>query len=309
MRFSTFALFASAALAASASVPAFARTQAQMPAQTSAPTPGVPVGAAHYSIVQASDGKTVGTADCTVGSLATGYEIDSHGEIKLPKFSYTFTNSNRLDAQLNTVREQLGGAVNGAQVAFTLGSDSTGRQFLVNISATGKPATTNSFDRHQHTVLVPDLDPAAYIEMAHFALAQTPTAWVVIPKQEGLLIPADYEAQPDAHGTLQGQAVLVHHASVAISEQNSITVEIYYTNDGSLLEADLPEQNFFVIHDGFKLNNRPTYQPPRGSGAPPSQEPGQQQPYPPQQQTQPQPPPRYSVPQGTTTPRIQPQMF
>src|SRR5580700_10247361 len=141
MRFSTFALFASAALAASASVPAFARAQAQMPAQTSAPTPGVPVGAAHYSIVQASDGKTVGTADCTVGSLAAGYQIDSHGEIKLAKFSYTFTNSNRVDERLNVVRDQLTGTVNGTAVTFNLESDATGRQFNVNITAAGKNTT------------------------------------------------------------------------------------------------------------------------------------------------------------------------
>src|ERR1700735_5493658 len=149
MRFQHFPRFLPAALPASAPVSSFAQT------------PGVPVGQGHYTIVQANDGKTVGSADCTVGSLAAGYQIDSHGEIKLAKFSYTFTNSNRLDAQLNTAREQLGGNVNGAQVTFTLGSDSTGPQFLVNINAAGKPPTTNSFDRHQHTVLVPDLDPAA----------------------------------------------------------------------------------------------------------------------------------------------------
>jgi hypothetical protein len=135
---------------------------------------------------------------------------------------------------------------------------------------------------------------------------------VVIPKQEGLLVPADYRAQADAHGTLQGQAVLVHHTSVAVSEQNSITVELYYTNDGSLLEADLPEQNFYVIHDGFKLDSRPPYTPPRGVAPPAGQrpqanpQPGQQ----PAQQPAPQQgqPPQYSVPQGAA-PQIQPQSF
>jgi hypothetical protein len=104
----------------------------------------------------------------------------------------------------------------------------------------------------------------------------------------------------------------VHHTSVAVSEQNAITVELYYTNDGSLLEADLPEQNFNIIHDGFKLDTRPHYTPPRGS-APPQQQPGQS-PAPgaqPGQQPAPQPgqPPQYSVPQGTPQPQIQPQSF
>lgn len=276
-----------------------------------AQAPGVPVGQNHYTIVQAKDGKTVGSADCTVGSLASGYEISSRGDMKLGKFSYQFSNENRLDGQLNIVRDQLTGTVNGAAVTFGLESDSAGRLFNVNIQASGKN-TTNSFDRHQRSVLMPDLDPAAYIEMAHFALGNPPTAWVVIPKQNGLLVPANYEPKADAHGTLQGQAVLVHHTSVVVSSLNGITAEIYYTNDGSLMEADLPEQNFYVIHDGFRLDNRPQYQPPRGSSPPPdqgepqNQQPGQtaQQPQRPSQQ-----PPQYSVPQGSPQPQIQPQSF
>jgi hypothetical protein len=287
MRLQTFSLLASLVLAGSASVPALAQA------------PGVPVGQNHYTIVQASDGKTVGEADCTVGSLASGYQIDSRGGIKLAKFSYSFTNSNRLDGQLNIVRDQLTGTVNGSQVTFNLGSDPTGRSFKVDIAASSKN-TTNTFDRHQRAALLPDLDPAAYVEMAHFALGNPETAWIVIPKQEGLIVPALYTPQADAHGTLQGQAVLVHHTSVTVSAQNGITVELYYTNDGTLLEADLPEQNFYVIHDGFKLDDRPHYQPPRGSGAPPPGS-GQQQPQ--------QSPPQYSVPRGTPQPQIQPQSF
>lgn len=272
-----------------------------------AQTPGVPVGQNHYAIVQANDGKTVGSADCTVGSLPSGYQIDSHGDLKLSKFTYNFADLNRLDGQLNMVREQLTGAVNGAAVTFRMASDTAGRTFQVNIDASGK-STTNTFDRHQRTVLLPDLDPGAYVEMAHFALANPPTAWIIIPKQNGLLVPADYEPQPDAHGTLQGQAVLVHHTSVVVSAQNSITVEIYYTNDGSLLEADLPEQNFYVIHDGFKLDTRPQYQPPRGAAPPPETQPGTgsgQQPGTPQPQAQ--QPPRYSVTPGSPQPQIQPE--
>jgi hypothetical protein len=297
MRLKTLSLSASIVLGGIASLPALAQA------------PGVPVGQNHYVIVEASDGKTVGAADCTVGSLASGYQIDSQGGMKLSKFSYSFTNSNRLDGDLNIVRDQLSGTVNGAQVTFALGSDSTGRTFKIDIAASGKN-TTNTLDRHQRAVLLADLDPAAYIEMAHIALGQPQTAWIVIPKQEGLLVPALYTAQPDAHGTLQGQAVLVHHTSVTVSAQNGITVELYYTNDGTLLEADLPEQNFYVIHDGFKLDSRPHYAPPRGTGAPPPEE-GQQR-----QSAQPNPPaggqpnpPQYSVPQGSAQPQIQPQMF
>ncbi len=257
-----------------------------------AQAPALPVGQAHFSIVAASDGKNAGSADCTVTAVSGGYEISSHGDLKVPKFTYTFTNENRLDSQLNVVRDQLSGAVNGTQATFSMNSDPSGKQFQVSITASGKN-TTNTFDRHQHSALLPDLDPAAYVAMAHFALEQPPTTWIVIPKQNGLLVPAQYNAQPDVHGTFHGQPVDAHHTSVVVSDQNGFTVELYYTGEGALLEADLPEQGFYVIRDDFKLQNRPHYTPPRGEAPPPDQ--GQ----PPQGLPQP----------GTTQPQAQSQSY
>jgi hypothetical protein len=252
-----------------------------------AQAPALPAGQAQFSIVQANDGKTAGSAECTVNAAPGGYQIESHGDLKMPKFTYTFTNDNRVDSQLNIVRDQLSGTVNGAQVTFDLNSDPTGHQFQVSIVASGK-TTTNSFDRHQNTALLPDLDPAAYVAMAHFALAHPPTTWIVIPKQNGLLIPAEYQAQPDVRGTLHGQPVDAHHTTVTISEENGFTVEIYYTGQGALLEADLPEQNFYVVRNDFRLQSRPHYAPPRGQAPPPGEgQPGQGAP---QQPGQPPPP-------------------
>lgn len=272
--------------------------------------PGLPQGEARYNLVQANDGKTVGSADFSATTVPGGYEVSSRGEMHLQKFTYSFTNSNRLDGELNIVRDQLTGTVNGADVTFSLASDSTGRQFLINTAA-GK-TTQNSLDRHQHTVLLPDLDPAAYVEMVHFALEHPPTAWVVIPKQNGLLVPAEYDAQPDTSANFQGQPLVVHHTSVLLSGQNAISVEIYYRDDGALLEADLPEQNFYVIRDGFRLENRPHYVPPRNSTPPSGEQPeypqGSAPPqYPPQQAPPAQESPQYSVPGGESPPQIQPQ--
>ena len=235
-----------------------------------AQAPAIPAGEAHFTIVQANDGKNVGSADCAVTAVSSGYQINSHGDLKMPKFTYSFTNENRLDGQLNIVRDQLSGTVNGSQVTFSMNSDPSGRQFQLSIVAGGK-TTTNTVDRHQHTALLADLDPAAYAAMANFALAHPPTTWIVIPKQTGLLLPAEYDAQPDVRGTFHGQPVDVHHTSVVVSEENGFTVEVYYTSEGALLEADLPEQNFYVIRDDFKLQNRPHYAPPRGEAPPPDQ--------------------------------------
>jgi hypothetical protein len=261
-----------------------------------AQAPPLPAGQSHFNLVQANDGKIVGSADCSVTPAPGGYRIASHGDLKMPKFTYTFTNENRLDSQLDIVHDQLTGTVKGAQVTFTLASDPSGRQFQVNIVAGGK-TTTNSFDRHQHTALLPDLDPAAYTAMVHFAIEHPATTWIVIPKQNGLLVPAEYTADPGVHGTFHGQPVDAHHTSVIVSAQNGISVELYYTSEGALLEADLPEQNFYVIRDDFKLDSRPHYTPPRGTAPPPSQgqpqEPGQA-------------PPQYNPPPGGA-PQMQPQ--
>lgn len=268
-----------------------------------AQAPALPQGEAHFAIVEANDGKTVGAADYSVATAPNGYQITSHGDMKLSKFSYSFSNANHLDSRLNIIRDELSGTVNGAQVTFQLASDATGRQFQVSVTANGK-TTTNSFDRHQHTVLLPDLDAAAYLAMAHFAIEHPPTSWIVVPKQDGLLVPADYSAQPDVKGDFHGQPISAHHTSVTLSGQNAISVEVYYTSEGSLLEADLPEQNFYVVRDDFKLANRPHYTPPRNSAPPPPEQPGQA----PQQPGQPaQQPPQYETPQGSPQPQIQPQ--
>ena len=240
-----------------------------------AQAPALSPGSTNYALIEADNGKTVGSADVSVATTAGGYQITSRGDLKMAKFNYSFSNSNRLDSQLNIVRDELTGSVNGAQVTFDLASDSTGRQFQISISAKGK-TTTNTVDRHQHLALLPDLDPAAYIAMTHFALEQPPTTWVIVPKQNGVLVPAQYNGDPDVSATIQGQSATVHHTSVTVSEQNGITIELYYTSDGRLLEADLPEQNFYVVRDGFRLQNRPHYAPPRGEAPPPdAQQPGQ----------------------------------
>ena len=249
-------------------------------AQTAAP---LPIGSSHYSIVQNS--KKLGEAQYTVATVPGGYTLNSSGRMSLAKFSYSFHNEGTLDASLNLVRDTLSGSVNGAKahgnnIAFNTASDPTGRDLQITI-ADGAKQTTNTVDRHRNTVLVPDLDPAAYMLMARLAIAQPQSAWVLIPKENGLLVPAAYEPRTDVRGTLDGAGVTVKHATAELSDANSITLEIYYTADGQLLEADLNAQNLDVVKDGFALLEHPAPTPPPPGQAPPQQPgPGQQQPGP-----------------------------
>src|ERR1035438_8559826 len=75
------------------------------PGEAPAGTVGVavPSGDSHFTIVEANDGKTVGSADCSVAATPGSYQITSHGDLKMPKFTYTFANESRLDGALNIV--------------------------------------------------------------------------------------------------------------------------------------------------------------------------------------------------------------
>lgn len=257
----------------------------------------LPTGPAHYTIYQGD--KTVGSGDYAIQKQSSGFTITSHGKMNLSKFSYDFTNTQRLDPSLNLVDDQLSGNVNGSPVTFTAKSDSAGRQFEISIMANGKQ-TQNSVDRHQHLVLLADLDPGAYLLLTSLALQNPQTSWALIPKETGLLVPTSYQRDASVRGRLNNSQMDVQHVTITVGPQNSITVELFYGADGRCFEADLPQQNFYVVLDGFKLVNRPKPNAPRGSTPPPqnSQQNNGQQPGPqPGQQPQ-SAPPQYPAPQG-----------
>ncbi len=255
-------------------------------AQT-APAPGE----AQFTITQG--GKQLGETRYTVGSTAGGEVWTSSGSMKLGSFAYSFNNAATVDAGGNLVRDALTGSVHGGKasgsgIRFDTVADATGRQFGITVEANGQQ-TTNTVDRHRNMVLAPDLDPAAYTLMARFALAQPQTAWVLIPKENGILVPAEYTRSADLSGTLNGRATPVRHSIVAMGGENALVMELFYTPDGMLMEADLNAQNFHVERVGWKLVNRPApVAPPKGEApeAPPQ---GQADPNAPEQQTEPPP--------------------
>jgi len=232
-------------------------------------------GTVSYTIQQ--NGKTLGAASYTIESAPNKYLITSNGKMTEDKFSYAFSNTQKLDLSLNLVTDQLSGVVSGKAVSFNATSDPTGRQFKLNISANGTQQT-NAVDRDQNTALLTDLDPAGYLILARIALRNPTNAWALIPKENGFLVPVKFSPQPDTQGRLHGQPITVKHISAAISTQNAITIELFCSPDGHLLEADLPEQNFYVIRDGFKLTNRPKPPAPPHGEAPPPQDQQPQQP-------------------------------
>ncbi|QNI32787.1 hypothetical protein H7849_01945 [Alloacidobacterium dinghuense] len=226
-------------------------------------------GTVSYSIEQNS--KKLGTASYTIQNAPNKYIVTSTGKMTEDKFSYAFSNTQKLDMSLNLITDQLSGVVDGKAVSFSASSDPTGRQFKLDISANGTQQN-NSVDRNQNAVLLTDLDPAAYMVLANIAMRNPTHSWALIPKENGFLVPVTFSPQPDTQGRLNGQPVSVKYVSAAIGGQNAITIELFYSADGHLLEADLPQQNFYVIRDGFKLTNRPKPPTPPPGQAPPSQD-------------------------------------
>ncbi len=222
--------------------------------QTAAPARGE-----LFTIIQ--NGKSLGKAEYSTAPVAGGETLHSTGSMQLKDFSYRFDDTVTVDTQGNLVRDQLTGSVHGAKasgndIRFNTASDPTGRSLQINITANGKQST-NTVDRHRNSVLLPDLDPAAYALMVRLALVQPKSAWIIIPKENGIEVPAEYTQAADLTGTLGGQSITVKHSIVAVSAENSLVVELFYTPEGKLLEADLNAQNFYVTRDSFKLSNRP----------------------------------------------------
>lgn len=236
----------------------------------------LPLHGGHYTITQS--GKTLGDSQFSVSPITGGETLSSSGHMQFDKFSYTFNSQATVDAQGNLVRDRLTGSVHGSKasgnnIQFDTASDATGKNFQMTINADGKQST-NTVDRHLNTVLAPDLDPAAYSLMSHLCLKKPVTAWVLIPKQDGILVPALYQPETDLTGTLNGQNIAVKHVAVALSMQNSIVIELFYTDTGTLLEADLNAQGLHLVADGFNLLNRPKPVAPPAGEAP--QQNGQQ---------------------------------
>ncbi len=233
----------------------------------------LPTGTAHYMIQQ--NGKKLGETDFAVSAIATGYQVVSHGKMSLNKFSYAFSNTQRLDPQLNLVTSSLSGVVNGQAVNFETRSDPAGKRFSIEISAGGKRYQSD-IDRNLNTVMLTDLDSGGYMLLAQLARFVPQDAWAFLPKQNGVLVPLKFEPDKDASARYNGSAFTARHDTVTLGLQNAIQLELYFSQDGQALEIYLPQQNFEVIRDGFELKERPKRKPlPRGPASNPATVPQQ----------------------------------
>lgn len=202
---------------------------------------------ASFSVSQ--NGKAVGTASFSfVSKPAGGFDSTSVVRVEMQGLNYALSKSAELTPSHGLLHVQLSAIINGSAVNVTAKPDSS--QFLINISANGRSSTTR-LDSHQLTVFLPDFDPGAFETLLTLAAANNNRElWAIIPKQQGSIAPIQLATYPDEKGTLKGAPIAVHHLVATIS---GVPTDIFSGPENQLLQAELPQQGFALVLNGFVL--------------------------------------------------------
>jgi hypothetical protein len=227
------------------------------------------------SFILSQNGKSVGTASLGVKQTGSGFASTSGAKIDMPGLKYNFTEIATLDGSYRLTSVQLNGSVNGTTAVVSAAP--AGQQFVMKINGT---ASTSPLPFHPLTALVPDFDPGGLQAVLNLGAAHNNRdIWALIPKQTGSISALRITTKMDEQGTLDGNAVAVHHFSIA---SDAGTSEVYSGPSNQLLQAEWTDEGFALVRQGFKLTppKRPNAAPPAAPKQPATQQPAQQ----PQQQ-------------------------
>jgi hypothetical protein len=224
----------------------------------------------------AQHGHPVGTASFTFTSAPSGRSSASQVHVSMQGLTYALSNTEELFPSNNLRHAQISATVNGSAVNLTAANDSA--QYLLNISANGRAATTR-LEFHPGAVLLADFDPGALqilLDLSNSPADARLGLWAIIPKQytappdspqAGSTQPASIQpiqvaTYRDEEGTLDGKPIAVHHLIATIAGAQT---ELFAGPDNQLVQAELPQQGFALVRDGFVLT------PPAHPIAPPSE--------------------------------------
>ncbi len=231
--------------------------------------PGAGAQSASFQI--ARHGHPVGTASFAFTAVPRGYNSTSLVRIAMQGLNYALSKDEQLSAANHLLHVQLSATVNGSAVELVAKPDSA--QFLLNISANGR-STTTRLAAHPAAVLMPDFDPGALQTLLALAVQQNSRdLWAILPVQAGSIQPVQLATLADLQGTLNGKPIAVHHLAATIA---SVTTQIFSGPENQLLQAELPQEGFALVRNGFVL------QPPARAPAPPPAPASQPQAPPPQ---------------------------
>ena len=226
----------------------------------------IPVAAQTGDFTISLAGKPVGTANYHLTPSGSGYNSTSLVRINMKGLTYAFSKTEQLSGASQLQHVELSATVNDSAVNVTGAPDSA--QFLLNMSANGRSSTTR-LAKQPGAVFMPDFDPGAFQTLLNLGRAtNNRDLYVIIPKNQGSIVPVELATYADEQGTINGQPVTVHHLVATIS--GSLT-DLFAGQDNQLLQAELPQEGFAIIRNGFVLK------PPAKPLAPPAPPPGVQQ--------------------------------
>jgi hypothetical protein len=216
----------------------------------------------------AQRGHEVGTASFQSPHSTGGRLFFSQVHISMQGLNYALSNSEELFPSSHLRHAQISATVNGSAVNLTVVNlaavnltASGSAQYLLNISANGRAATTR-LDFHPAAVLLPDFDPGALqilLDLSNSPADARAGLWAILPKQttadDGSTQPASIQpiqiaTYRDEQGTLDGKPISVHHVIATIADART---ELFSGPDNQLLQAELPQQGFALVHNGFVL--------------------------------------------------------
>lgn len=206
------------------------------------------------------NGQPAGTASFNFASIPEGYNSTSVVRVSMQGLEYQLSKTERLSPASQLRHVQLSAIINSSAVHVTAAPDSA--QFLINISANGRSNTTR-LDAHNFAVFLPDFDPGALETLLALAVANNNRdLWAIVPKQAGSIEPIQLATYADQEGTLDGNPIAVHHLIATVAGS---ATDLFSGPDNQLLQAELPQQGFALVREGFVLK------PPARPIAPPTQ--------------------------------------
>ncbi|MGA9586247.1 MAG: hypothetical protein WBQ95_13015 [Terracidiphilus sp.] len=231
------------------------------------------VGASSAAVAQtgsfavSQNGKPVGTASFNFVSTPAGYDSTSIVHVDMQGLNYQLSKTEMLSPSNGLLHVQLSAIVNNSAVNVVARPDAA--QFLLNISANGRASTTR-LDAHNFAVFLPDFDPGALETLLAMAVStNNRDLWAIIPKQAGTIEPIQLATYPDEQGTLDAKPVTVHHLVATIAGS---TTDLFAGPENQLLQAELPQEGFALVRNGFVLTppTKPLAPPPAPATASPS---------------------------------------
>lgn len=206
------------------------------------------------------NGERIGTATCNFTAGAEGYNSTSIVRVSMQGLDYSLSKTEQLSSSNELRNVLLSGVVNGQAVNITAAPDSG--QLVLDISANGRK-TTSRLATHPGAVILPDFDPGALETLLALAIERNNRdLWAIIPKKSGSIEPVQLATYADDQGTLDGKPVTAHHLVATIA---GAKIDLFSGPDNRLLQAELPQQGFALVRNGFVLK------PSARAAAPPAQ--------------------------------------